>query len=580
MADDFDPSKPFTVVSTGAEDFDPAAPHEVVSVPDQGVKDVHSVLGSLARGATQGATLGFGDEIGAGSLAVQDAIKEDRTGSMTQKLRQFVSQLHDAYQKDKAEVRGDYKSADDEHPVAYNAALLAGMVPSAALSPVAQGAAMGYGNSDSKTMLGDAGNAAVGGALGKAAEVAGPYIGKGVAKLGQYAKVAAGDALQVPQRAYEAVAEKVGGMLPDSLKGGTISGPTSARVDKLRTLIADADMPGGSAARQSFTQTSGDELLAKPLSEMTQDELQKFGDGLAEAYKSRDINASPEQIKERLPQLLAASGVRDLKTATGEDALRLVLRHSPANAAKRFNTSAAAFDGLGQNVDPRMAEALEKTTGLRSDYEAGKIDSVFGERPAMQAAVNTPVQVEADELGRAGAERQLRNIATGRKVLPAAASAVGYGSGGIAGGIMGQSLPKVADYMGAAGQALKKSGVNGLKPDALADNWIAKGAPTLPWNTGATALKGRAAGMEATKTLTASQGDGQNDSRTVEAGARNSQLLSALSNQESPLKQGAVAALSAKSPSVSAVASYSLSMSPMFREYVKRIAGMNGAGAD
>lgn len=543
--------------------------------------DNHSLLGSMARGATQGATLGFADEIGAGSLAVQDAIKADRSGSMPAKLRQFVTQLHDAYRKDKTEVRGDYKGADDEHPVAYNAAMLGAMGPSAALSPVAQGAAMGYGNSEAKTALGDAANTAVGGALGKVAEVAGPYIGKGVAKLGQYAKIAAGEAAQVPQRAYEAVAEKVGSMLPDKLKvGAGISGPPSARVDKLRALLADHELgEGGSAARQAFVGKAGDDLMGKRISEMTQDEQGRFADGLAAAYQSRGINATTEQIKTKLPQLLAASGVQDFANATGDDAMRLVLRHDMANAAKRLTTSGQAFDGLGKNIDPRVGDMLEKAGGLRQDFEAGKLDRVFGERPAMQAAVAAP-RPGPPQMAAPDAQRQLNNIAAGRKVLPAAAGAVGLGTGGITGGIMGQGLPKIADYMGAAGQALKKSGQNGLKPEAMAENWIAKGAPALPWNTGATALKGRAAGMEATRTLTASQGDDQGDSRTVDAGARNLQLLSVLSQQVSPLQQGAKAALSAKNPAESAVASYNLSMSPNFREYVKRIAGIKDASDD
>ncbi len=128
---------------------------------DDGLKMLHdqtqpvSKLESVGRGALQGATLGYGDEITGGGEA------------MLNKLMGSHEKLLDLYKKHRDEARANNKKAQEDNPKSYLAGQIGGGAASALatgavglptvgiLAGAGAGAAAGLGNSDADLTSGD-----------------------------------------------------------------------------------------------------------------------------------------------------------------------------------------------------------------------------------------------------------------------------------------------------------------------------------------------------------------------------------------------------------------------------------------
>ena len=179
MSDEFDPSRPFSVIKK-SEEFDPSKPFKVLkqSGPSQ--------LESGLRGAAQGASLGFADEVTGGLEAAKDLILDPSTG---------ISDLPARYSQHRNESRANYLSSEKANPGTYltgnvvggaatmlvpglnaaKAATMAGRVGAGALAGGRVGAIGGFGaseGSDVSEIIRDTGKgAAVGAAMGGATPV-------------------------------------------------------------------------------------------------------------------------------------------------------------------------------------------------------------------------------------------------------------------------------------------------------------------------------------------------------------------------------------------------------------------------
>lgn len=161
-----------------------------------------SKLESGLRGAAQGATLGFADELAGAGEAAGDVIKHPSD----------FSNLIELYKKHRDESRANFEAAKKTNPKTYMAGELGGGA-AAMLTPglgalegvggaAALGAAAGLGTSNADLTQGDVGTAAqdvakgaaLGGVGGMAAEAASPAISSLLARMGKAAKSSAGDA--------------------------------------------------------------------------------------------------------------------------------------------------------------------------------------------------------------------------------------------------------------------------------------------------------------------------------------------------------------------------------------------------
>lgn len=162
---------------------------------------------AFARGAGQGVTLGFGDEIagamGAGMQGLANLLPEGVRDS----LGLVKASAGDAYRSVRDDDRADNRKAEADHGAAYLGGNLAGgvllPVPGGAaaagasggarlLRAVAQGGALGagygLGSSEAGTAGGLARDTLVGGVAGGGAGALGQALGAGATRLGNFAK--------------------------------------------------------------------------------------------------------------------------------------------------------------------------------------------------------------------------------------------------------------------------------------------------------------------------------------------------------------------------------------------------------
>jgi len=148
-----------------------------------------SELDSAARGALQGATMGFADEISGGLEALWEKAKGDPTT------------FGELYKAKRDESRSNFKTAEEANPASYTTGQIGGAIGTAfvpglggaTLGKLAlQGAAQGLGSSQADLTEGDIAGAArdtaIGGALGAGAGLAGKAISAGASKAAPYLK--------------------------------------------------------------------------------------------------------------------------------------------------------------------------------------------------------------------------------------------------------------------------------------------------------------------------------------------------------------------------------------------------------
>jgi hypothetical protein len=206
----FDPNKPFDVIEAAKADdegFDPSQPHEVLDpvAPAPKFKQEVPVWESALRGAAQGGSLGFADELTAAGESALGSL-----GAVPDKT----------YRQALEESRKNYNQAEEDHPAAFGAGEFGGGVAStfipglnvakgASLAKMAATAALTGGvnalgrteATDVPTMASDA----VKGALAGGVVGAGMYgVGKGVSKLLEAAKPAS-EALKSTKAAFDKI---------------------------------------------------------------------------------------------------------------------------------------------------------------------------------------------------------------------------------------------------------------------------------------------------------------------------------------------------------------------------------------
>lgn len=143
--------------------------------------DKNTGKSSALRGAAQGATFGFADEISGAAEALWEKAKGDPA---------LFGRLYEKYRD---ESRAEFKRAKEENPKSFLAgevtgaigtALVPGLGGASAAKLAGIGAATGLGNSEAEDVEGIAIDTAIGGAAGLALGKAGEYAGKALTKVG------------------------------------------------------------------------------------------------------------------------------------------------------------------------------------------------------------------------------------------------------------------------------------------------------------------------------------------------------------------------------------------------------------
>jgi len=221
----FDPNKPHETVSSGVPAFDPSQDYETLSTNDAGP------LAAAGRGAVQGATMGFRDELaGAGSAAV--SIFGDES-------------MADAYTRSRDESRQLDQLARQNHPVAYGVGefgggiapmLVPGLGPVAGASRLANAGRMALGAGINAAGLTDANpltqtsqfatDVGTGVTLGMALGQLTGSVGKTLGKWAQSGEMLQNSALKAGNVLFD-VPEEYGRMMLKPSTAAKIANPAS-----------------------------------------------------------------------------------------------------------------------------------------------------------------------------------------------------------------------------------------------------------------------------------------------------------------------------------------------------------------
>lgn len=155
--------------------------------------DKPSELNSLARGAAQGVSFGFADELAGG------------VGAAIRKALGDQASLMDIYEEERNDSRKAYKTAEETNPKSYMGGQVGGAVGTALIPGLgganiaklaAQGAAQSLGSSEADLLKGDIAGAASdtlsGAGIGAASGIAGKLISSGTKAITPHIKEALG----------------------------------------------------------------------------------------------------------------------------------------------------------------------------------------------------------------------------------------------------------------------------------------------------------------------------------------------------------------------------------------------------
>ncbi len=307
-----------------------------------------------------------------------------------------------------------------EHPVMSFMSSLGGSLPAGIATGAggitaqlatsgAMGAIGGLGNAEDK----DVTDAALGALVGMGAYGVGKGLGAGLQYGGGKLMQALGKGGQVPQQAYEKVAELVGRNADDiaasakPTSGSKLQRGLAEAVEAGKTARLGPEVGGGAKAAETSLRSSlgeaTEKVLQRPISQLDDVSRSALMDAMVAGMKKRGLSVSTEAMAETFNETVEMAG-RDPAEITAREALRLVNQRDPAFAMKLYQNTIKRFGPMraGLDVDPREAAASRSIGGMLDDIGAGKQNrfNVVGQEHGADARAQLPVaelQSMADE---------------------------------------------------------------------------------------------------------------------------------------------------------------------------------------
>lgn len=420
-SDEFDPTQPYEEVSE-SDEFDPNQPFEEVPA-----KETSSPIAATIRGAVQGVSRGFGDELSGNIGGAIDYLQGE-------------GDFKTLYEKNKAEQVAKNQQSEKDWPKLYGAGQVGGSIIKGATSLPAmalEGIAQGIGYSDADLVNGDvkglAKDAAIGGAIsgGTGAAVQGvskmaPSVLKYLSgKMGsiaenravnatgatglQAAKFAPGTGRELLDRGIvrgmdtaENIAERAGDALRSS--GDEISAALAkldevgakASVDNVVTVLQSkvdelSQVPGNETLIRQLTNEI-DNLIARGQSDLPVSLAEKA----KRNYQSNVNYASPESDKKASKYLASAF----------KDEVEQVASKADPVAAKDFMAAKRSYGILSpvEEAASRRANVLNQSpTGGLGDMAAAGVGGAPGlvAKHLVFPRISSTMAVGADSIAKA-----------------------------------------------------------------------------------------------------------------------------------------------------------------------------------
>lgn len=429
--------------------------------------DPKSPLGAVQRGATQGVTLGFGDELRGGLAALGRKLGLSDAG----------------YTEERNASRAEDAAADEAHPYLYGGAEFAGSlaapIPGMAAKPLTFGKyaltktgqrslvgtgtgvamGLGYGTADfaddspeaQKRGGGLAGDvlppAALGAVLGPLGGAAGDRLSIWLKKKAQdnalkAIGLRAGISRPLKQRGYETVDEGRElaqaaldmDLVPFGGTAETVSKRAAEAKPRYGAMIEDSLAQADAA--EKLTPLAGNSNLVEPL-------------GFDYARAAQQAQASAQGPKGLTAAALDASGpaAKNLDQIRRQAAL-----DSSFKAANQLKSD--MYQGINYALDPELSTKLQRKTasGLRQSIEEQVAEAAGTEAADQLTTANTRwgqladiSDLASDEAMRHAGRKTLTDMTV---ALALGAGSAGHAAGGATGGLLGAGLPLAAKVLG------------------------------------------------------------------------------------------------------------------------------------
>lgn len=295
---------------------------------------------SAIRGAAQGATFGFADEIQGGALGAIEAFKSG--GAMSFK---------EAYEQQRDQARERYKVAQQENPMSYLGGQVAGGIGGSALTP---GAGL--------LGLGAKAASAIGG-VGKTASIARGIVGAGIAGAGAGGLSAAGES--EAKTAKGIASDVAGGAAAGGAFGGAFGG-------------AGKLLPGvrGSVSNDFFAKRVLP-IFNSPEASKTAEKYLKSPEARNEIVKlaTRDtVVALKDEVRDAV-----ARDVASFKKSAGEIGQALLIKAEPkmAQQVDKLRQSVRGYAKEIADLNPQTTSAVQSALYEIDDILTGKSNEVL-----------------------------------------------------------------------------------------------------------------------------------------------------------------------------------------------------------
>lgn len=335
-----------------------------------------SQLESGLRGAAQGATFGFADELTGGLEAAKDWITNDPAGFM------------DNYKKHRDEARVNYRAAEAANPKTYLGGQLGGSVPTlfvpglgaaeagAGLASVigrgaVQGAAMGLGASEGENASDLARDAAIGAGVGGAAGAIGDKIvGPAISGASNLAESFGNRLTGTADRLFEKATGATGKQSEKFAEG-------AGRELRNRNLIRFGDSPEKIAERVGAAHAESGQAIGQALEALDAKGVTASLSNVADAIESRikDLSETPgnekiiKQLNAELDNLYER-GQSEIPISKGEVAKRNYQSQTNYNSPEaEKKATAQVANALRQEVE---GSALKADPALAEKFTEGK----------------------------------------------------------------------------------------------------------------------------------------------------------------------------------------------------------------
>lgn len=404
-------------------------PLNIADLEDFEEEEEYSQLDSLLRGAAQGLTFGFADEIAGAGGAVVDTLKGDSK----------LSNLLNAYRENRDISRSRFKEAEEQNPASFFAGDIGAGVTTGALTGGAgavanlgrvgakagikelakvglkQGAAAGAGYSEGDTLGEVATDTALGGLVGAGAGAALPIAGKGISKGVDATLDAAGRLSAKARDKAPEIIKKAGTAYDLAKKGVPVSGTAAEEALRESSLKSANDLL--ELSRQQYQKASkrvNDALTSKSNKKVDfSSELKTIEDAVNNSSLAPD---DLRRVQKQIDQFKDITTSETVDSGTMKALADLDSKIKAQTAASEALNAPVSFTKPEVLPEAGVVQSVRTTTNPAGEAVADVIQSKIPDDEIITNTVERFKNVSLEEMN--NIKRELNNLQKSTSIDP------------------------------------------------------------------------------------------------------------------------------------------------------------------